>query len=301
MSNSYFSIVVPTYNRVAMLPEAIRSVQAQTFRDFELIIIDDGSTDDTRAVVEQIAGIDARVRYYHQVNTERGAARNRGISIATGAYIVFFDSDDEMKPDYLFVLNKGISAHPAYSFYAAKYNFLINGREKPSAISGIAAGEHQLGLVLEGNPFSCNFCIRKDNPDLVLFREDRALATTEDWMFLVENLQRHPIRLLEETGVRMHQHDARSMQQNQLLIQRRIAATKSLIEKNKFTAPALKTLWAYTCYFCSIHAYLDNNRRQSVHFILQAMKNGGIRPAFIKALLKYLAGRKWMMMLKPGK
>ncbi len=95
----YFSIILPTYNRACLLPKAIESVLQQTFGDWELIIVDDGSTDDTKAVVEKFQ--DERIRYIYQENQERSAARNNGINQAKGSYICFLDSDDYFLKDKL--------------------------------------------------------------------------------------------------------------------------------------------------------------------------------------------------------
>lgn len=107
VKQAFFSVILPTYNRADMLPRAIRSVIGQTFMDWELIIIDDGSTDDTSAVVKQFN--DARIKYLYQENKERSAARNKGIEMAVGEYICFLDSDDYYLPDHLNEFFKKIS------------------------------------------------------------------------------------------------------------------------------------------------------------------------------------------------
>lgn len=86
------SIITPTYQRAATLPRALSSALAQTFRDFELIVVDDGSTDDTRSVVEAIN--DTRIHYHYQPNQGPAVARNTGIHHATGAYVALLDADD---------------------------------------------------------------------------------------------------------------------------------------------------------------------------------------------------------------
>ncbi|MCX7649273.1 MAG: glycosyltransferase [Flavobacteriales bacterium] len=95
----YFSVVLPTYNRAKWLPETIQSVLKQSFKDFELIVVDDGSTDETKEVIQKIA--DSRIRYVYQNNMERSAARNNGIRISKGRYICFLDSDDAFLPHHL--------------------------------------------------------------------------------------------------------------------------------------------------------------------------------------------------------
>ncbi len=95
----YFSIILPTYNRAHLLSKAIESVLAQTFTDWELVIVDDGSTDNTKELVTAYA--DDRIRYIYQENQERSAARNNGIKQSRGAYICFLDSDDYFLKDKL--------------------------------------------------------------------------------------------------------------------------------------------------------------------------------------------------------
>lgn len=102
MSDSpYFSVIIPTYNRSHSIVDAVESVIAQSFENFELLIIDDGSTDNTSDLIEPITLADRRVQYIYQENAERSAARNRGIDLAQGKYICFLDSDDLFLNDHL--------------------------------------------------------------------------------------------------------------------------------------------------------------------------------------------------------
>ena len=101
-----FSIIIPTYNRAAFLPKAVESVLAQTYTDWELIIVDDGSTDNTHEVVSQYK--DERITYIYQENAERSAARNNGIVHAKGEYVCFLDSDDYYLENFLTDLNQTI-------------------------------------------------------------------------------------------------------------------------------------------------------------------------------------------------
>jgi glycosyltransferase involved in cell wall biosynthesis len=91
------SVVIPSYNAARFVGDAVRSVLAQNYPNFEVLVIDDGSTDDTRQVMEQFAG-DARVRYYYQTNRGESGARNTGIQIARGDFIAYCDADDLWEP-----------------------------------------------------------------------------------------------------------------------------------------------------------------------------------------------------------
>lgn len=97
--NPFFSVVVPTYNRASIIGDCMNSVVSQLFKNWELIVIDDGSTDDTGNEVHKI--VDRRIRYFKIPRSERSAARNFGVSKSKGQYICFLDSDDYFKPCYL--------------------------------------------------------------------------------------------------------------------------------------------------------------------------------------------------------
>ena len=92
------SVIIPAYNAASTLPRALDSVLAQTFRESEVIVIDDGSTDNTQVV---LAPYFDKIRYIYQLNQERSAARNRGIAAANGKYIAFLDADDWWLPTKL--------------------------------------------------------------------------------------------------------------------------------------------------------------------------------------------------------
>lgn len=93
------SVIIPTFNRAALVKESIESVLSQTFQDFEIVVIDDGSTDETRETVSNIPS--DKIFYIYQQNTGPAAARNAGIRIAKGKYIAFLDSDDLWLPTKL--------------------------------------------------------------------------------------------------------------------------------------------------------------------------------------------------------
>ncbi len=101
MSAPLVSVIVPTYNRVEDVYGAIESVLAQTLADFELIVIDDGSTDETPQRVPRDFGSDPRVQYHYTENGGTAVARNRGLDLARGRFVGLLDSDDRYLPEFL--------------------------------------------------------------------------------------------------------------------------------------------------------------------------------------------------------
>lgn len=101
MSTPAISIIMPVYNTEKYLVETIKSVRNQSFRNFEIICVDDGSTDNTVRILENIAQKDHRFTILHQKNAGAGAARNHGFSHAKGKYVIFLDSDDLFSPKLL--------------------------------------------------------------------------------------------------------------------------------------------------------------------------------------------------------
>lgn len=116
------SIVIPLYNKEKFIAEAVRSIQAQTHEAWELVIVDDGSTDNSAAVVAAIT--DPRVRLIRQPNGGVSRARNRGIEAATGEIVCFLDADDWYGPYYLEALVKMANAHPQEQYFAVAYRRL---------------------------------------------------------------------------------------------------------------------------------------------------------------------------------
>jgi glycosyltransferase involved in cell wall biosynthesis len=119
MPDPFFSIIIPTYNRLSTLPNSVDSVLDQTYQNFEVIIVDDGSEDGTVEWVKAI--IDNRIKYFKQQNSGVCVARNKGAAVASGDWICFLDSDDTVTPNWL--------ADFANLINLGKYDLLFCGME----------------------------------------------------------------------------------------------------------------------------------------------------------------------------
>lgn len=288
----FFSVIIPSYNRGSLITESIDTVLAQIHQHFEIIIVDDGSTDNTKQIIDNRYRSDARVRYFYKQNEERGAARNYGMKQATGDYAVFFDSDDWMKPNYLEVLNKEIEKCPDIFLLAAKYNFSNSGKtQNQPALDTLAEGWYDRNLFLKGNTIACNFCIKIKGNTYKPFPEERELASMEDWLFLLLNLENEKIYIKNKVCITMRQHDERSMMNNQKVIEARKKATVWAKKNLSLSELEKKKLSAWSHYFCGIHQYLDNNRAGAVKEAINAIKEYGLNKFFLLLLTKSIIGR----------
>ncbi|MEE9372239.1 MAG: glycosyltransferase family 2 protein [Saprospiraceae bacterium] len=287
----FFSIVIPTYNRAKLIKNTINNILNQTFQNFEIIIVDDGSTDNTSEVIQKEFDGNNKIKYFKKHNEERGKARNYGYVRAKGEYVVFFDSDDIMLPHNLEILYDGIKReHP--NFIASQYIIVDeNGVKTGKGTSNKKSGRYTYKDFLKGNFLACHFGVKRENVNIRLFEEDRKYSILEDWMFLISNLQKDELLLESGIGVYILDHSNRSMSDNQLVIRRRLAANEKLNNSHKMSRKQNKIMNAYSYYFCAIHAYLDSERKQSLSFLYKAILEVGIQfefvILFIKAILSY--------------
>lgn len=142
----FFSVVVPAFNRAAVLEIALRSVLDQTFQDFEIVVVDDGSTDNPAAVVERIG--DPRVRLIRQENQGGAAARNTGIDAAIGRFIAFLDSDDVFLPHHLEAMHDLLKNTTNTAGYARVVVDRGDGRVILKPPRALRPGEHMATYLL---------------------------------------------------------------------------------------------------------------------------------------------------------
>ncbi|GGF58886.1 beta-1,3-N-acetylglucosaminyltransferase [Paenibacillus albidus] len=124
------SIIIPVYNREKTINKTLNSVLQQTFVDYEVIIIDDGSTDTTLKIIEEICSKDSRFSYLHQRNSGVATARNRGLSVSKGKYITFLDSDDFYENTFLMKMFNEINKNDDDICYCGSYRVTPKQKKK---------------------------------------------------------------------------------------------------------------------------------------------------------------------------
>lgn len=135
-----FSVIIPLYNKAPYVRKALESVLSQTFRDFELIVVDDGSTDESMAIAQSVLdGCDLPHRLIHQDNAGVSTARNNGVAAAQGDFVSFLDADDWWAPTFLEKMDELIQVYPGAGIYGTNYFYVKNGVEKV-CLAGIDTG-----------------------------------------------------------------------------------------------------------------------------------------------------------------
>jgi len=177
----HISVVMPVYNRVHLAKRAIESVLCQSLRSFELIVVDDGSTEDIRSVVESFA--DARVIYARQNNRGASAARNYGIDLARGSYISFLDSDDIYLPRHLEMAMTALNGQRNTAFYSAVIAARAEGVQVVKPPRGIGQYENMAIYLMCDRGFvqTSGLVLPSEIARAVRYREDAAYGDDTDF------------------------------------------------------------------------------------------------------------------------
>ncbi len=186
------SIIVPVYNARQYLAQCVQSIQEQTYSNIEIILIDDGSTDDSGAMCDQFASSDARIKVIHSPNKGVSSARNIGLELALGEFITFVDSDDTVEKDFVDTLYSAFEPNIDMTIcqfnYYAKNGKITSCRTIP--YDGMVLDRKEsIKEALHGRFYaghSCNKMFRKSLIGDLRFRED--IAIYEDLLFVEEYL-----------------------------------------------------------------------------------------------------------------
>lgn len=219
------SVIIPTFNRGAVVCDAIESVLAQTYSDFEIIVVDDGSTDDTK---ERICAsfMDSRVRYIYQNNAGASAARNNGVSVSKGEYVSFLDSDDlwkskKLEAEVKFFL-KNPSIHVVFSnmeiYRAGKFIHKLNDTSKPKfmdLLGGKLSNQESvvfsqremfISLLADFVVSLCAFTIKRQ-VYIDLEGLDESYVSAEDWEFFIRLSQIEKFGYIDSSLAIVHLSD----------------------------------------------------------------------------------------------
>lgn len=194
MEGPLISIIIPVYNIMDCLPRCVASICAQTYKNLELILVDDGSTDGTGALCDDLAEEDERIRVFHKENGGSSSARNMGIDNARGEYLGFVDSDDYIEPDMyerlLTVLleRNGLIAQIGRDEEDEKGLRLADICEPPKELTCYTSEEFLRELLLHRG--DCSFCTKLLAKKLVVKARFPEGVLNEDFYLMVQLLQK---------------------------------------------------------------------------------------------------------------
>lgn len=186
------TVIVPVYNILEYLPRCVRSITAQTYRNLEILLVDDGSTDGTGALCDELAAEDERIRVIHKENGGSSSARNLAIEQAKGEYLGFVDSDDYIEPDMYEKLYRGIVeynvtvAQIGRDEIDAEGNMLPNICEPPREAVCFESEAFLRELLLHKG--DCSFCTKLVHKDLLQRERFPVGLLNEDFYLLVKIL-----------------------------------------------------------------------------------------------------------------
>lgn len=275
MSNlPFFSIIIPTYNRCELVKKCIISLQNQTFDNWECIIVNDGSTDNTQVEIADFIKNDSRYTLINQKNSERAISRNNGAKLAKGEYFIFLDSDDLFEPQHLQELYTNIAEekqHHAMYFTNGK---ILKNNTQEIIIQTEIPSPLPIDFFLANSVVPARVCLHRSIFDTFAF--DPRTIIVEDTVLWTEILDNKSIKYLPITTVFYHLHDDNSVniEKNNAYLQR-LKGLKVLFYKKpvgkKIPTPIIKK-HLNRCYYGISEYYLHQKKRlKAIFWIIKSI------------------------------
>ena len=281
------SVIVATYNRANLLPETIDSILAQTFQNFELIVVDDGSTDNTRAVLERYG---SRLRYFHQPNKGASAARNFGVGHARTSWIAFQDSDDLSTPTHLEALIGYVRQFPGYGMVFANGGYVGGAQHRhetiiPAAISRRLQGQEvTLVDLFEKSLVRLQASIIAKTAYESIGGMDESLQICEDLDFFFRLITRYRIAYLDRVVFLYRTHSGNLTENEELRLTENIRVIQKLMcdypqARGLIGESAVARRLAYRYYRLAKGRWRCNRRDAARQAIVEAIR---LRPFHLK-------------------
>jgi len=262
------SVIIPTYNRGHLLPDAIDSVLAQDFSDYELIVVDDGSTDNTLTILD---GYTNRVKVYRQTNQGVSAARNHGITVSSGEFIAFLDSDDLWLPQKLAV---------QFAFFNSTPEALICQTQETWIRNGVRVNPKKRHQKPSGRIFEKSLELCLVSPSAVMIRRrlfdsvglfDESLPACEDYDLWLRISSRFPVYLIDKPLIVKKGGHADQLSGMKGLDRFRIRALLKIIDSGLLTPAQQKAAVDVVKRKCAIYAggCLKRNRPDEARYYTQ--------------------------------
>lgn len=272
----FFSVIIPTYNRAALILDTIKTVIAQEYQNFEIIVVDDGSTDNTEEIIK--AYNHPKIIYHRKENEERAVARNTGTQLAKGDYVTFFDSDDYLYPNHFTEAIKLIEQHNNPEFFYLPFDIMDASTRKIIKKQEIHPYTDFNKMLINGNYLSCNgVFLRKDVALQHPFNTDRDLSASEDYDLWLHLAARYTIYHGDVITSTLLNHDYRSVliiKKEPLIkrIQLLIRTCSSDVLINKIYKEKLDIFRAKCYLYLSLHLAMSKHKKEAIYFFLRGIK-----------------------------
>jgi glycosyltransferase involved in cell wall biosynthesis len=283
-------VVIPTWNRAELIRRAVDSVLAQTFADFEIIVVDDGSDDGTPAELKRIT--DPRVRLLRLDHEGVSAARNAGVRAATGAYVAFLDSDDEAYPPWLERLAEGLRRSAADVAVSGAVTIDPDGAES----SWVPAG-HETGPDDVAPRFEAGCCAVRRDLFLVIGGFDPALRFGENTELALRLLTSRPIPLVAAVPHALVRIRRRARTHSDAERSARVESARVVVARYRRHWRDFPRLWASYHAIVGVGCAQDAYLREALYHFAWAFRSDPTRPEHLRRLaagaVPVVARRTW--------
>lgn len=292
----FFTVVIPTYNREILLVKTLQSVLRQTWPHYEVIVVDNCSTDNTEEVMAGWCAKDERIRYIrHEQNFERSVSRNTGMKNARGDFLTFLDSDDLALPDNLERAAAYVHKYPDSRFFHNRYVLVdASGRILYRYKSPDLHSEKRLWHLSHGNYLSCiGTFIGKEIYEKYRFDTRPELLATEDWDFWLRVIADYPCGEIPVVTNQILQHDGRTVKSvdvDQIMAKKQVVIDKVRSDDHlsRIYGPYLKRMMASACTHAGITANSFGDFRAARRMLHKALREDpgiGLTLRFLRAWL----------------
>ena len=276
MSQPFFSVIIPTYNRENLILNTLNSVLNQKFTSFEIIVVDDGGQDNTEQVVKNIGS--SKISYYKKINGERGAARNYGWQMAKGEYVTFLDSDDIFYDNHLQEAYNFITKthHPVC--FAQAYEIKNATTNKVLVKPYFSTTDTINDKIIAKNILSCfGVFLKTSLINEIRFDENRNFAGTEDWLLWLQLAARYPFfynNILTGALLEHNERSVLSFNEKSLLYRAKYLRLKLQNDPafiNKYSKKTVKKIYAHMLSYASLHLAISSRRFKALVYLLKAV------------------------------
>ena len=276
VNRPFFSIIIATYNRERHLPVALNSILKQEFKEYEIIVVDDGSTDNTREVISDLIKNNPCIKYYFKENEERSIARNYGIMHATGKYVGFLDSDDVLYPNHMTTAYELLEKNnlPEVGHLACE---IVNTSGDSILVKNHFDNSFKEKLIHENIIHVNEMFIRRDIASEVYFIPSSVAVLSEDWYLWLRLASRYPFHFDNTITSAVVHHSERSL--IDINPDKLIACTNVIVQYLKMDAPFLKAYKGTAAYHFANHytfltlilALRKTRKWKTIQYLLKAI------------------------------